>query len=204
MLGPIVAQDKVIDGIGWSDMPHWRGAITGGIWQSVRLVATGTAFVDDVFLEPRLADNTVTAHVTLENAEQVSREVEVTVSIRSADDLDTVVAEKTAKLETRAGTNKQSWTLAIPEARYWSPDDPHLYVATVRIADGDTVLDVEHVRFGMRELTIRNNKFELNGKPIYIKAAFFEGLYPNELALPDTPGDGTARDSSLPRSADST
>ena len=27
----------------------------------------------------------------------------------------------------------------------------------------------------------------LNGKPIYIKAAFFEGLYPNELALPDTP-----------------
>jgi beta-galactosidase/beta-glucuronidase len=39
VIGPIVAQNKVIDGIGWSDMPHWRGAIAGGIWQSVRLVA---------------------------------------------------------------------------------------------------------------------------------------------------------------------
>jgi hypothetical protein len=38
----------------------------------------------------------------------------------------------------------------------------------------------------MRELTIRNNRFELNGDPVYIKAAFFEGLYPHKLALPDS------------------
>jgi beta-galactosidase/beta-glucuronidase len=136
-------------------MPHWRGAIAGGIWQSVRLVATGTVYVDDVFLEPRLADITVMAHVTLENAGYVAREVDVAVAIRSADDLDKVVAEKTAKLKLVPGTNKPSWTLTIAEARYWSPDDPHLYVAAIRIADGASVLDVEDVRFGMRELTIR-------------------------------------------------
>jgi len=38
----------------------------------------------------------------------------------------------------------------------------------------------------MRELTIKNKDFYLNGKPIYIKASFFEGLYPNGIAFPDT------------------
>lgn len=52
VIGPIVAQDKVIDGIGWSDMPRWRGAIAGGIWQSVRLIATGTAFATRISKEP--------------------------------------------------------------------------------------------------------------------------------------------------------
>ena len=186
IIGPIVAQDKVVDGIGQSDMPHWRGAITGGIWQSVRLIATGTAFVDDVFLEPRLANNTVAVHVTLENAEHVSRAVEVTASIRSAEQPNKVVAVKIATLKLVPGRNKKSWTLAVPDARYWSPDDPHLHSATIRIADESTTLDVKDVRFGMRELTIRDNKFELNGKPIYIKAAFFEGLYPTRLAYPDS------------------
>ncbi|TWU30859.1 glycoside hydrolase family 2 protein [Novipirellula artificiosorum] len=187
VIGPIVAQNKVIDGIGWSDMPHWRGAIAGGIWQSVRLVATGTAFVDDLFLEPRLADDTVTVHATIENAEQVGRETQITVSIRSEEQLQKVIAEQTTTLKLVPGKNEKSWTISIPNTRYWSPDDPHLYVATIRIAACDGVVDVEEARFGMRELTIRNNKFELNGKPIYIKAAFFEGLYPTKLALPDSP-----------------
>jgi hypothetical protein len=40
--------------------------------------------------------------------------------------LDKVVAEKMVTVKLVPGTNKQSWKLAIPEARYWSPDDPHL------------------------------------------------------------------------------
>jgi hypothetical protein len=38
----------------------------------------------------------------------------------------------------------------------------------------------------MREFTIRNRDFYLNDRPIYIKAAFFEGLYPNGIAYPDS------------------
>ena len=72
--------------------------------------------------------------------------------------------------------------LKIPDVRLWSPDEPNLYTLTVKIAGSDE----QQVRFGMRELTIRNNRFELNGKPTYIKAAFFEGLYPHKLALPDS------------------
>jgi len=38
----------------------------------------------------------------------------------------------------------------------------------------------------MREFTIRDKKFHLNGKPMYLKATFFEGLYPTKLAYPDS------------------
>ena len=80
------------------------------------------------------------------------------------------------------GRNIAEYVLKIPDAERWSPDEPNLYTLTVEIAGSDD----EQVRFGMRELTIRNNRFELNGKPTYIKAAFFEGLYPHNLALPDS------------------
>ncbi|MDE2831052.1 MAG: beta galactosidase jelly roll domain-containing protein, partial [Gemmatimonadota bacterium] len=41
VITPLILRDVVIDGIGRDDMPHWRGAIAGGIWQSVSLIATG-------------------------------------------------------------------------------------------------------------------------------------------------------------------
>jgi hypothetical protein len=38
----------------------------------------------------------------------------------------------------------------------------------------------------MREFTIRDNQFQLNGKPLFVKATFFEGLYPVKVAYPDS------------------
>ena len=40
--------------------------------------------------------------------------------------------------------------------------------------------------FGFREFTVKDDRFYLNDKPIYLKAAFFEGLYPIKLAHPDS------------------
>ena len=49
-------------------------------------------------------------------------------------------------------------------------------------------------RFGMREFTIRDKQFQLNGKPLFLKATFFEGLYPDTNRLSRQPRDGRARD----------
>jgi hypothetical protein len=37
------------------EAPHWRGGYVGGIWQSVRLVASHPVFTRDVFVEPDIA-----------------------------------------------------------------------------------------------------------------------------------------------------
>jgi len=175
VLSPIVAQNKTIDGLGQNDAPHWRGAITGGIWQSVRLIATGDACVDRVFVLPHLQDDTAEVRAVIHYLGEAAASVKVKVAVDGAGS-----REEEAVLSN--GPNAFTWQLPIPEARYWCMQDPHLHTVRVEVAGQDET----SVRFGMRELTIRNDRFELNGEAVTIKAAFFEGLYPTRLALPDS------------------
>jgi len=186
VVGPILLQHKQVDGMGPMETPQWRGAITGGIWQPVRLVATGDIYVKEVFLEPKISDNTATFHLELAHAGEKSTSAQVEIAVRSVSQPDQVAATISKTLNLKPGSNQQSWTLKIPDATYWSPDNPHLYRADVSVTYGGTVSDRWNVRFGMREFTIRDKKFYLNGKPLYLKATFFEGLYPVKLAYPDS------------------
>ncbi len=56
--------------------------------------------------------------------------------------------------------------LDIPDAQLWSPEHPFLYQLLLK-TDGHS----KTVTFGMREFTIRNGRFELNGKPITIRGS---------------------------------
>ncbi len=184
--GPILLQDRRIDGVGPMETPQWRGAITGGIWQSVRLVATGDAYVEDVFIEPKIADDSVTFHLELVHAGRKARSARVGIAVRSDRKPDAVVAGIETEFDLKPGTTRRRSTIRLKDATSWSPDDPHLYRAEVRVTCDDTLSDRWEARFGMREFTIRDGRFCLNGKPLYLKATFFEGLYPVKLAYPDS------------------
>ncbi|MCP5116762.1 MAG: hypothetical protein GY953_38535, partial [bacterium] len=184
--GPILMTDKVIEGVGQMETPQWRGAIAGGIWQPVKLIATGDAYVKDVFIEPKIGDNTATFHVQIEHNDVKAKRARAEVTIRRVKQPDQVVARKQETVELKPGSTRRSWTLGIPDATWWSPDNPHLYRAEVSVAYEGEVSDVWSARFGMREFTVRDGKFHLNGKPLYLKATFFEGLYPVKLAYPDS------------------
>jgi hypothetical protein len=186
VLGPILMQNKTIDGVGKMETPQWRGAIAGGIWQSVRLIATDDIYVKDVFIEPKIADNTATFHLELTHTGEKAATAQVEISISSVNKPDEIAAMITKSLDLKPGTNKRSYTIKIPNATYWSPDNPHLFRADVSVAYGGAVSDQWSSRFGMREFTIRDKKFYLNNKPMYLKATFFEGLYPVKLAYPDS------------------
>jgi beta-galactosidase len=183
--GPILMSNKSIDGIGKMETPQWRGAIAGGIWQPVKLVATGEIYVEDVFIEPKIPANTVTFHMELEHSGTKAKPAQVEVTIGSAK-TDVTVAGMSKILNIKPGTTELSWTLNIPNAKYWSPEDPHLYNVDISLTSGGKVSDIWRHRFGMREFTIRNKQFYLNGKPKYLKATFFEGLYPTKLGYPDS------------------
>lgn len=186
VVGPILLQDKQVDGMGPMETPQWRGAITGGIWQSVRLSATDDMYVKDVFIEPRISDNTATFHLQVVHTGESSTNTQIEIAVRSASRPDEIVARMNKQSELKPGSNKQSLMLQIPDAVHWSPVNPHLYRADVSVVYDGTVSDVWNARFGMREFTIRDRKFYLNGKPLYLKATFFEGLYPVKLAYPDS------------------
>lgn len=184
VVSPIILTDKYIDGLGRQEVPMWRGAITGGIWQSVSIEAKGSLGVKDVFIEPNINTNTSVFNIEIENTKTDVEKSEVIVKILSKDGKE--VASKTETLESLPGKNTVQWNLHIPNAKYWSTKNPYLYKAQVTVKKEGEISDEWETKFGMREFTVVDDQFYMNGEPIYLKATFFEGLYPVGLAYPDS------------------
>lgn len=66
------------------------------------------------------------------------------------------------------GTGK-SGTLRLADVRLWNVHAAYLYTFVVRITDGATVIDEYFERIGVRTFEIRDGRFLLNGKPIYLR-----------------------------------
>ena len=62
-------------------MPHWRGAIAGGIWQSVSLIATGPVYVDDTFVTSDIHTGEVGIASTFQNRDLRTQSATITWSI---------------------------------------------------------------------------------------------------------------------------
>jgi len=186
VVGPIILSNRNVDGVGPLETPQWRGGITGGIWQPVRLEASGEVYVDDVFIEPKIDEKTAALHVTLDHTGIKGISVRIEIDVKEVGQPSKSVARLREELTLHSGKNKSTRIARLPEAKPWSPDHPALYRATLRVLRAEQLSDHWTERFGMRELTIRNKDFYLNSQRIYIKATFFEGLYPNGIAYPDS------------------
>ncbi|RME64623.1 MAG: beta-glucuronidase, partial [Caldilineae bacterium] len=57
-------------------------------------------------------------------------------------------------------------TLQVADARFWSPQDPHLYPLTVVLSDGDQVVDRYTLDVGIRTIAVEGDRILLNGEPI--------------------------------------
>lgn len=57
-------------------------------------------------------------------------------------------------------------TLRIPAARFWSPQDPHLYPLTVMLTEGQRVTDSYALDVGIRTVAVQGDQLLLNGQPI--------------------------------------
>jgi len=171
IISPIILTDKYIDGLGRQEVPMWRGTITGGIWQSVSIVAKGTINLRDVFIEPKIDTNTATFNLEIENTETDIKAVEVSVKILSKDGKE--ITSKNETIESYPGKNALKWSLNIENAQYWSTKNPYLYKAEVTVKKDGEVSDSWTYKFGMREFTVVNDEFYLNGEPLYLKGAFF-------------------------------
>ncbi|MCS7236782.1 MAG: hypothetical protein NZ899_00750 [Thermoguttaceae bacterium] len=59
----------------------------------------------------------------------------------------------------------------MPNFRPWTPEDCALYQATVQLLKGEELLDEVTFRFGMREFTLKDGHFYLNGKRIWLRGS---------------------------------
>jgi beta-galactosidase/beta-glucuronidase len=67
----------------------------------------------------------------------------------------------------------------------WSPQNPKLYRVRFRLIDADSdedePLDELTVTYGFRSIETKNGQILLNGAPIYLKFALYQGYFPESL-----------------------
>ena len=183
VITPLITRDVVIDGLGRDDMPHWRGAIAGGIWQSVSLLATDCIYLDDLFVRGRIDTGEATVTMDLHNTSEATQQVDLTWTIGSADGQEPE-ATLHQTLGVHPGTVPAACSLTVPNHRLWDPEEPNLYRFRVTVRLNGTVSDTRTVRFGFREFTVKGKHFYLNGQRILLKYTFNEAFYPHSLAYP--------------------
>ncbi len=71
------------------------------------------------------------------------------------------------------------FTVRVPYARAWSPEDPHLYTVRAELLDNEkNVLDTQEKRFGFRTVEFRADGFYLNGKKSFLRGLNRHQCYP--------------------------
>lgn len=156
----------------------------GGLWQDVELIVTDKVYVQDIYVRPRPADKKAIVNVTVRNKSKAGKyDVTCRIAPRGAAKAEIT---KTVSVKLKKGDNQLELPLAFRKVRLWSPDDPHLYVATITVAAADGQRDEHSVRFGMREFTMKNGRFYLNGKKVKLVGFLHQGMYPRTLCYPET------------------
>ncbi|WP_370941969.1 AbfB domain-containing protein [Amycolatopsis sp. cg5] len=145
---------------------------TSGIWQTVWLEPTATSSIYSVDIYPNLATNT--ARVRVFGRGDVSGHTVLAEAMTGA----TVVGTATGAFA--------EFSVPVPAARRWSPDDPFLYNLRVSLRNsaGATVDQVVSY-FGMREVGTKNVngtlRPTLNGEFVFQAGTLDQGFWPDGL-----------------------
>lgn len=144
----------------------------GGLGGAVYLEARAPVWMDDVFAIPRVNSSAVELQITVRTADPaIPGQLSVTGQVQPwKGDVSLPVAGEASTPVTAVSSHQQTVALsvAIANARLWTPDDPFLYTARMRLSRQGQVVDELPVRFGLREITAEGGKLYLNGKPLYL------------------------------------
>ena len=140
-----------------------------GIYDSVELILSGTPHVINVQTVPDIEKRAVRVVIELGNASSATAQAQVQGTVREVKSGRTVGEATVAAIFPSSGTtNKVELTIAIPEGRLWTPEDPFLYELEV-----NTGADQLKTRFGLRTFTTdpATGYTILNGKPYFLRGA---------------------------------
>ena len=173
--------------VDWNPPPPDRNM---GIFRTVRLRFCRGVSIERPFVHTKLnletldeATLTVTAELANHEQHRVSGIVEGEIeSLRFSTAID---------IEPQERKTVEFTSLKIKNPRIWWPYQlgrPNLYDLNLKFTADETVCDVAHVRFGIREIEDYTNEgghrgFKINGKKILIKGAGWT----DDLLLADTP-----------------
>ena len=146
---------------------------TSGIWQSVWLEATGSAYFERLHIQPDPL-----GWVTFDS-----------ISARAKDGDQLRVSILDGESEISRGTasiaqNRASLQLRVVKAHLWSVEDPKLYNVSVELWRNDQQVDRVRSYFGFRTVEAHDGRVWINGKPVYLKFVLDQGYWPDSILTP--------------------
>ena len=145
--------------------------IKGGIWQDVELRSETPVRIEQLLVTPQFSDDSVRLDYRIVNStgRKLSRRIgaAVTGALRKyANEFN--AASPLRPVELAPGLNTGSVTVKLKNPVRWDLDNPHLYYATLYLAGSGGIEAAKPARFGFREFRVRDGKFHLNGRRIYL------------------------------------
>ena len=151
----------------------WYTAVSG-IWQTVWLEPVSPAHIERYEVLPDIDNSRVTLRV---HATGEGTKVSATVKYEGTEvtRVENVDADK-------------DFTISIPGAHLWSPDEPNLYDIEFTLTQNGNTVDTATGYFGMRKfsrgMVDGHPAFLLNNKPIYMYGPLDQGWWPDGLLTP--------------------
>ncbi len=145
------------------EFPNRQGRLlTGGIYAPVFIEVVDPVYASEILITPHLPDK-ITVKCTVENTTGAAVNAQLTAEVKPWKGNAKATTIKLGGQALKPGSNELSFEAKINDPVLWDLENPHLYLLTLKSAQN--MLGME--RFGLREFTIKDNEFMLNGKPFY-------------------------------------
>ena len=172
-----------------NDSPSRKGQMTsfnkfGGFYRDLELQATGGRWIDDLWVRGDLDKKSAEVHLKItaidEHFAQKYPEARVTILTLDGEE----IVSQNIPLDSALDSQK-TVTLAMDNLIAWSPENPQLYVAEVRLLDKTGhVGAAASQRFGIKKFEVRGDRFYLNNQPYYLRGYGDDWIYPLTLISP--------------------
>jgi hypothetical protein len=161
--------------------------VFSGIWGQVWIENVSGVYVNALSITPNLANREYQVDIGIEN--QTADITPTIIDLRTYKDDGSEVTSFHQEPTLSPGKFNFTHRFHLDDPIPWDLNNPHLYQLTLRIQNkNDETLDEITERFGMRDFTILNGEFFLNGKPIFIKGILNQPNYPKTMIVPPERG----------------
>lgn len=181
-----LSKTRVVDGIRLNEAPASKQAwyyTFGGIWGNIFLETLPSLSCRSVRVTPDLPKQQVRIDLWLQNTLPEARQADLKLMINSKSKGQ--ITEQSYRVNIPPGINRFTFHIPIPSPQRWSCQDPVLYQLRIEVSDLLlNIVDIQEISFGMREFTMREGQYFLNGEPIYIRGLILQPDYPISLVTP--------------------
>jgi len=144
---------------------NWNG-ITG----EILLVTRPEIFIDEIKVYPDIEKKIAKIIVSIKNPGNIDFKGKLTLRAQEFNSLnDRKLSPKNVTIVTKSGEQQVIVDYKIQNPHLWSEFTPALYKLSADLKEKGKVIDHKVVDFGMREFKTDGTRFQINGRPVFLR-----------------------------------